>query len=263
MNSKFKKFIIGIIAVSASFSLYAENCSPSSKSCLFGVFPHTNFQQLMTTYRGITEDLSLILDTNVKLRSSSSMQAFENFLKANLYDIALIGGGQFISTGLKAGYIPLVSREGSLKFSLYVLNNSEITNYKNLQGKTLGIMLKGTTTNFVTHKLFEKHHISMRDIDLVPLDTQQGCAHAIVVGKVDACVFGASILEIIEQQNISVKFRSVGESLDILKPIFAVSSSLSPDIRSEVKTYLLGRGDYQAVTPEYIQQMKKDLLPSH
>lgn len=261
------KYLLFFITVTLScyfnLSNASTDCEPNSKQCVFGVFPHTNFQQLMTTYRSITEDLSLILDTNVKLRSNSTMLGFGNRLKTKAYDIALIGGGQFLNIGVSSGYVPLVTRNGRLAFSLYVLNNSSIKSYDDLTGKTIGLIIEGTTTNLVTKKLFEKNQQTLQTVNKVTLDTQQDCAHALVVGKVDACAFVASILEIIEQQNVSVTFRPIGQSLDILKPIFAVNSRIKPDIQAEIKNYLLNRGPYREVTAEYIQQLKADLLPNN
>lgn len=239
------RLIFFIITLSSSFQVIAyDNCTEESTKCSFAIFPHSNFQQLLITYKSVLEDLSLVLNSRVKLVSSRGMSDFAYKLDTKLYDIALIGPGQYISHGHPAGYIPIVSRSGVLKMQLFVKAESDIYSYEQLKGKVMGLMNPQTTTWYTTSILLQENGIQKKDIKFVGLDSQQACAHAIAINRVDACVFAVSNFEIIKEQNVATKFRTIGDALRIHNPVYAVHPDMSVELIDDLRSYLLSRDGY-------------------
>ncbi len=236
--------LLGIFFTSQSMAY--DNCTIESNRCSFAIFPHSNFKQLLITYKSILEDLSLILDTKVKLVSSRTMADFATKIDRKAFDIALIGPGQFLRHARDAGYIPLARREGQLEMALFVRADSDIQSYADLKGRKMGFMLANTTSWFSANILLQKYGVSKTDIQLVTQGSQQSCAHAIAIHQVEACVFAASNLNIIKEQNVNIKFRQIGDTLSIMNPVYAVHPSMPEDVMAELKDYLISREGYTA-----------------
>jgi len=244
------RIIVLVIAMGFGFitPVYAyDHCSESSKSCTLAIFPHSNYKQLLITYKSVLEDLSLILDTRVKLVSTRTMSDFAFKLDRHAYDIALIGSGQYISHGFAAGYMPLASREGSLETRLFVKSGSDIHSYDDLKGRRLGFMALNTTTWYSASILLQKHNVSKKDIALVELGSQQACAHALAINKVEACFFAVVNLAIIQQQNVNIDVKPIGNSLKVNNPVYAAHPNMPVAVVDEIKAYLLSREGYVAV----------------
>lgn len=251
------RLIFFILTLSSSFQVIAyDNCSEESKRCSFAVFPHSNFQQLLITYKSVLEDLSLVLDSRVKLVSSRGMSDFSYKLDMKSYDIALIGPGQYISHGRPAGYIPIVSRNGVLKMQLFVKEDSDIYSYEQLKGKVMGLMNPNTTTWYTTNILLQENEIQKKDIKFVGFDSQQACAHAIAINRVDACVFAVSNFDIIKEQNIATKFRAIGNALSIQNPVYAVHPDMPVDLIDDLRSYLLSREGYVEVKDKDFEEFR-------
>jgi len=244
------RIIVLVIVMGFGFitPVYAyDHCSENSKSCTLAIFPHSNYKQLLITYKSVLEDLSLILDTRVKLVSTRTMSEFSFKLDKNAYDMALMGSGQYISHGYEAGYLPLASREGSLKTRLFVKSSSEIHSYDDLKGRRLGFMEVNTTTWYSANILLQKYNVSKKDIELVKLGSQQACAHALAINKVEACFFAVANLGIIQQQNVNIDVKPIGDTLRVNNPVYAVHPNMPIAIIDEIKAYFLSREGYVAV----------------
>ena len=236
-----------------------SNCSDGSKSCTLAIFPHTNFKQLLVTYKSLLEDLSLILDTRVKLVSARTMSDFAFKIDAKAYDIALIGAGQYISRGLAAGYIPLASRERTLGIRLYSKLGNGIHAYKDLENKRLGFMALNSTSWYAGSILLQKYNISKDDLDLVKLGSQQACAHALAINKVDACFFAVRNFEVIQQQNVNIDVKPIGETLKVNTAVYAVHPDMPKAMVDEIKSYLLSRDGYSEVNNDDFSNFRHEI----
>lgn len=248
---KFKP-LLQVLILSLSFlystsSVAYDNCSETSKKCSFAIFPHSNFKQLLITYKSLIEDLTLILDTRVKLVSSISMADFGTKLEQKAYDIALIGPGQYVSNASTKGYIPLARPQGLLHIKLFVRADSELSSYSDIVGKKVGYMLEGTTTRYAASILLHLNKLSIDSLVIRSQGSQQSCAHALAIRQVDACFLAESNLEVIKAQNVNVELKSIGEAFEVIFPIYAVHPDFPEELKIEVRDYLLNREGYIAV----------------
>lgn len=231
-----------LISTTSAFS--AKHCLPDSEECVFSVFPHTGFRQLLYTYKNITEDLSVELDTRVRLTSSRSMTDFSEKVKKGAFDIALIGPGQYIVYGRPGGYIPVASRDNQISFSLVVRRDSAIKNYQDLVGKRLGMMVEHTTTWFTASYLLAQQGVEQNQMTVTEYGSQQACAYALASQLVDACFMAETILNIFKERNLQIKLKTLPPKLKTINAVYVLHPDLPLEQQALIKDYFLGRSGY-------------------
>lgn len=228
----------------------AGRCDPGSE-CLFAVFPHTGAQQLQDTYAAIAEDLSLVLDTRVRLVSSSSMGRFQNQLEAGRWDVALTGPGQYIYFAEPASYLPLATPERLITYRIVTLQRTHIRTLEQLRQHRLGVMWPHTGTWLMTMALLDQAKIDPRqDLHTRAFASQRACIHALLIGLVDACGLATPIFRILAKEK-PADYVTLAESQPHASGIYLAHPDLPPDKRQAVTDYLLERPGMRRARPEY------------
>ncbi|BAN70210.1 phosphonate transport system substrate-binding protein [endosymbiont of unidentified scaly snail isolate Monju] len=223
-----------------STNVLAARCT-ETHPCLFGVFPHTGTAQLRDTYSVVAEDLSLTLDTPVHLASGPVGGGFRKMLDQGEWDIALVGPGNFILHAQPAGYLPIASTGRQIIYQLTTLAERQIRTPKQLRGHRLGTMLPDSSTWLVTMDLLEQYHLApARDVEIVHFSSQRGCLHALVIGRVEACVLARPIFRILQQQ-YQARFLILAETPEYAGPLYVVHPNLSESLRQRIADYLQSR----------------------
>ncbi len=234
----------------------AGRCDPGTE-CLFAVFPHAGAQQLQDTYASIAEDLSLALDTRVRLVSSSSMGRYQNQLLAGRWDIALTGPGQYIYFAQPAGYLPLATTERLITYRIVTLQRTHIRTLEQLRQRRLGTMWPHTGTRSMTMALLEQARIDpRRDLHTRAFASQRACIHALLIGLVDACGLATPIFRLLEQEKPG-NYLTLAESSPHAGGVYLAHPELSPDKRQALTDYLLGRPGMRRARPGYWDHYRK------
>lgn len=230
--------------------IQAGRCAPEAE-CLFAVFPHTGAQQLQDTYATVAEDLSLVLDTRVRLVSSSSMGRFQDQLEAGRWDIALTGPGQYIYFAEPAGYIPLATTDRLITYRIVTLQRTHIRRLEQLRQRRLGVMWPHTGTWLMTLALLDQAKLDpRRDLHTRTFASQRACIHGLLIGLVDACGLATPVFRILAQER-PADYLTLAESPPHAGGVYLAHPDLPPDKRQAVADYLLGRPGLRRARPEY------------
>ncbi|RMG38521.1 MAG: hypothetical protein D6720_01215 [Gammaproteobacteria bacterium] len=245
-----------LLLVLASQQLHAGRCDGTG-NCLFGVFPHTGTRQLLDTYATLAEELSLVLDSRVRLASSSSMGRFQDELAAGRWDIALVGPGQFIYYAEPAGYIPLATTERLITYRIVTLQRTHIRTLAQLRGHRLGLMWPHTGTWLVTKALLHDAQIDPRDaLQTRTFASQRACIHALLIGLVDACGLATPIFKILEKER-PAPYLTLSESTPHAGAVYLAHPEVDPERRQALAEYLQERPGLRPAKPEYWEHYRE------
>ena len=118
----FKKLLFSAVLLIVPVSLSAETI----KQYVFGVFPHLPRHKLYETYLPVTENFSQVLNTKLTLKTQPSFAQFENSLKSEQFDIALIQPFDFIDAFDNYNYLPVARRSDPLTSILVVKKDAPL-----------------------------------------------------------------------------------------------------------------------------------------
>lgn len=162
-------------------------------------------------YAPTTDDLSLVLDTQVRFVTSSSMQRFAENLRGKQYDIALVAPGMFIHTAYPLNYQLLAQVAKPLTFELVVRKNSDIHSINDIKDHLIGTMQPQTATSYGIQLLTENNGLDINQLKTKSFGSQSACTQALLSRLVDACSFASGIFEVTRAQYPN-KFRSLATS---------------------------------------------------
>lgn len=229
--------------------LLAASCAAGG-TCLFGVFPHSGMRQLQTTYAGIAEDLSLVLDRPVRLVSGISMFKFHQQTARQFWDLALLGPGQLSSVVKTQGYLPVARPATPITYQIVTLERSGIHSMAQLKGKRIGMMWRTTGTYLMTRDLIKKAGLDFEhDLHSMAYDSQAACVHALLIDVVEACGVATPILNILREQK-PADYRALTISESLPSAAYVVHQRLSAEDRAEIADYLLSRENLVPAYPE-------------
>jgi len=222
----------------------AERCV-GEENCVLGVFPHTGSHQLAQTYGAIAEDFKLVLDTDLRLKSSRSLKSFGEELEKHQYDIAMVGPGQLLTHALPAGYRPVVQVDRSIRFYLIGLRASGITSPQQWQNRTFGLLAPNSATSIMGLQMLRNNGLhNGENLTLKEFRTAHACAFALASHLVDGCSVASPIYAVIQQQ-VHTDFKVIQESVPVPSAVMVVHPDLHAEQVESLKAYLLDRGGYK------------------
>ncbi|RMG33545.1 MAG: phosphate/phosphite/phosphonate ABC transporter substrate-binding protein [Gammaproteobacteria bacterium] len=235
----------------------ASNCRQPEGTCIFGVFPHSSTRQIATTYQTIAEELSLVLDRDVRLQTARSIPEFLKRLRQHRYDIALAGIGHYLMVAEPAGYIPLAHRENPLHYVLVTPQESPLRDIDDLRGRRLGLMPPQNGTSIAGQLILRDHGLDpQKDLTVVRLGSQQGCIHAMLTAQVDACAIAEPVVETFEAM-MNRHFRILARSEDLPNVSYLASPLLAPDQIEALRDYFSDREHFVAARPSHYSHFRK------
>lgn len=227
----------------------ASDCANEGGICTLGVFPHTSIRQVEVTYSTIAEELSLVLDRDVQLRTSTTVERFLQQLQQLDYDVAFAGLGHFMLVGEPAGYIPLARRREKLRYVVIAAPDSPLRTLDDLRGKRFGQMPAENGTTIATTVLLRSHGFDLdRDLKRFRFGSQQACIHALAADMVDACGLAEPVMMVFQNQ-MRMRFRVLGYSPAVSNIAYIASPNLSPQQIARLRDYFSRREGFVPATP--------------
>ncbi|HHI76930.1 MAG TPA: hypothetical protein ENJ94_07135 [Gammaproteobacteria bacterium] len=226
----------------------ARRCTPAA-DCLLAVFPHTGIDQLQVTYAGLAEDLSLVLDSPVRLVSSSTMERFRQQIAQRRWDLTLVGPGQFVRVAEPAGYLPLATTERLITFRITTLERTHIRRLPQLRGHRLGVMGPGTGSWLIAMELLQAAGLDPhRDVRVQIYASERACVHALLARLVDACSLASPVFAVLREQ-CPADYFLLAESPPRAGAVYVVHPDVPAQRRRLIRDYLLDRAGMRAVAP--------------
>ncbi|QWI72925.1 ABC transporter substrate-binding protein (plasmid) [Bacillus mycoides] len=98
--------------------------------------------------------------------------------------------------------------------ALMVSPHSNINKIEDLKGKRIGITQTGSTYHYMIGRLLELHHLSLKDIELIPLNSVNGMVEALKSGQIDATLLTEPHVSNALNQGYGKLLVSVGDEMD-------------------------------------------------
>lgn len=129
-------------------------------------------------------------------------------ITASLYNMA--------GSGKKLTIVADKGREvrGYSSNALMVSSNSNINKVEDLRGKRIGITQTGSTYHYMIGRLLELHNLSLKDIELVSLNSVNGLVEALKSGQIDATLLTEPHASNALNQGYGKLLVSVGDEMD-------------------------------------------------
>lgn len=225
------------------FAVFSNNLmAEEAQGYRFGVFPHMSLNHVEKKYAPVALAMRHLLNKPVKLGSASEMIKFRDRILKNEFDIALIPPFDIVPVVDEAGYIPL-ARRPSKPASIVVMEDSEIIQLDDLQGKTLGLPA-GTPVDIILQLLLrEQGYVGDKQILFKKFHNVQACLHKLLIKSVDACGSPTDIdigLKIFTNR-MGVKLRSIMQTQAFPHMLFVAHPGVSAVEREKLSQAILGK----------------------
>lgn len=237
----------------------SAGCKDADGQCLLGVFPHTSIRQIESTYSPMVEELSLVLDRDVDLATTSSIARFLEGLRQQHYDVAFAGLGHFVMVGEPVGYHPLARREQPLHYEIITVAERHIPDLDALKGRRLGLMPDENGTTIASALLLvDSGYHPYRDFKVKRFPSQQACIHGLLADLTDACGIAGPVVSIFESR-LKRTFQVLAESPAWSNVAYIASPNLSEEQVKQLRDYFASRQGFVAATSEDYAEFRRQI----
>lgn len=143
-------FALGIIFC---FLIMSLTCSQAKDIFVLGIMPEQNVVKQLERYKPLREYLSQGLDKEVQIKPLHNYGMVDDELKAGRIQGAVFGSLMFLVTASRVDIEPLVRPEvggvSTYKGYIFVRKDSHIKDYKDMQGKNIALVDRGTTAGYI------------------------------------------------------------------------------------------------------------------
>ena len=204
-----------------------------------GVFPFLPMPTLEGIFAPIAAELSRALGRPVRLQSASSFDKFTANLERQQYDIAHIHPFEYVLTGAKAGYVPVVTRTEKLKTVFAVTNESPLRAPRDLKGKVIGLPPENASVSYLAKVALIRSGLKPgRDFAVKHFSTHQSCLQQLLIGNIVSCATSPPALRLFEPQP-QKPFRTILSSPEIPQTLFVVHRRIPAAQREAIKKALV------------------------
>lgn len=206
---------------------------------VLGVFPFLPVANLEGIFAPIAAELAKPLNKPVRLRLTSTYDAFITALQDQTFDIVHMHPFDYIRYGRTAGYLPLVARSEDLFAQFSIKKNAPATSIKELKGKRIGTPpATGAVTYLALDALHKAGLRPGKEIAIKNFPNHLACLQQLQIGSVDACATSASTLKTFEAQ-FKLTFKRIGHSQSIPHTMFAVHKRIPAADRELIRSTLI------------------------
>lgn len=129
-------------------------------------------------------------------------------ITASLYN--MVAGGQKLTIVADKGR----EQKGYSSTALMVPADSPVKTIEELKGKKIGITQTGSTYHYMVGRLLEKHGLTLKDIQLTPLNSIGGLMEALKGKQVDAVMLNEPNLTAVVKEGYGRVITQVGDEMD-------------------------------------------------
>ncbi|SFM22541.1 NitT/TauT family transport system substrate-binding protein [Paenibacillus sp. 1_12] len=129
-------------------------------------------------------------------------------ITASLYN--MVAGGQKLLIVADKGR----EQKGYSSTALLVPKDSSVKSIEELKGKKIGITQTGSTYHYMVGRLLEKHGLTLKDIELVPLNSIKGLMESLKSKQVDAVMLNEPNITAVVKEGYGKVVSQVGDEMD-------------------------------------------------
>ncbi|CAG7646316.1 ABC transporter substrate-binding protein [Paenibacillus allorhizosphaerae] len=129
-------------------------------------------------------------------------------ITASLYN--MVAGGQKLVIVADKGR----EQKGYSSTALMVPKDSPVKSIAELKGKKIGITQTGSTYHYMTGRLLEKHGLTLKDIELVPLNSIKGLMESLKSKQVDAVMLNEPNITAVLKEGYGRVISQVGDEIE-------------------------------------------------
>ncbi|TBL71092.1 ABC transporter substrate-binding protein [Paenibacillus thalictri] len=129
-------------------------------------------------------------------------------ITASLYN--MVAGGQKLLIVADKGR----EQKGYSSTALLVHKDSPIKAIEELKGKKVGITQTGSTYHYMIGRMLEKHGLTLKDIELVPLNSISGLMESLKSKQVDAVMLNEPNITAVVKEGYGKVVAQVGDEMD-------------------------------------------------
>lgn len=212
--------IYGLLPASPPQSHAVE--TPVQNEYVLGVFPFLPAANLEGIFAPVAAELAVPLKKKVRLRLTSTYDAFIGTLNDQPFDIIHVHPFDYIRFARSRGYLPLVARSEDLFAQFSVKNGSPIRKLADLKGKRIGTPPATGAVTYLALDALQKEGLRPgKNITVKHFPNHLACLQQLQIGSMDACATSASTLKTFESQ-FKLTFTRIGRSISIPHTMFAV-----------------------------------------
>lgn len=140
--------------------------------------------------------------------AGGSVQVGATGISASLYN--MVAGGQKLVIVADKGR----EQKGYSSTALMVPTDSAVKSIEQLKGKKIGITQTGSTYHYMTGRLLEKHGLTLKDVELVPLNSIKGLMESLKSKQVDAVMLNEPNLTTVVKEGYGRVLAQVGDEIE-------------------------------------------------
>lgn len=235
--------LLAMFFVLPSAEVMAHCSGMEGRQCVFAVFPYTTPREVSSMHNVYVNDLSMLLDVDVELRSSESLEKYKQQLLNGAFDIALTEPGVYATNSRQMPYEVIAGLKHPIQYSLIVMQQSPLHALQQLSGRTVGTGFDESGTAIVARNMLQQQNL-LQSVQLKMFNSSRSCIYQLVAGKVDACGIADPILQLL-QLSLPVKFRKLDTSIQMPSTlVLANKKTLSEQKIAQLRDYFLSLDRY-------------------
>ena len=205
-----------------------------------GVFPHLPKHKLYETYLPVVKNFQSVLGVKFVLKTRPSFEAYENALKNEEFDIALIQPFDFLDAYDNHGYLPVARRADPLTSILVVKKSSVFNSLADLQGKKIANPAKSAAVTRLTDRLMIKAGFHpQKDFERIYKKNHFSCMQTVLINKADACGTSLRAMYHYEDKQLKDRLKVIAESDAIPHVLYVVHKRVPEQQRMSLKESIL------------------------
>lgn len=220
--------------------LPTPNETASQEQTILGIFPYLSPARLEEVWVPIIVAFSKSSNYNLQFRTTNSFYEFNERLRSNSYDFALVQPFDYIQLAPDT-YTPLVMFDEPLTGIFVVRQDSGLQDLSGLAGKTVSTPPETAAVTILAKITLD--NLGIENVTYSPQTSHDQCLHTLLIAVADACITNIVPLRTFEEAQ-GQKLVILGNTLEI-PHVLIVANAQAPDEQKEaVKDFFLDLNEY-------------------
>ena len=204
-----------------------------------GIVPYLTPNVLMTLFKPLRTHLEQDIGRSFDLYTSPDVRTFVSRIRKPDFDLVVTSAHTSRLAQLEGGYQPLVRFNGPLRAAVVVARNaSQINRLEDLRGKHIAITDRSILVNIAMLKTLSDIGLSEKDMQFVPVNSQNTGILAVARGDADAAIIAHFTLDQIPpEQRVGV--RVIHTSADLPNVMILAKKGMKPELAERLRNSLL------------------------
>lgn len=204
-----------------------------------GIVPYLTPNVLMVLFKPLRTHLEQDIGCSFDLYTSPDVRTFVTRIRKPDFDLVVTSAHTSRLAQLEGGYQPLVRFSGPLRAAVIAGRNaSQINRLEDLRGKRIAITDRSILVNIVLLKTLSEIGLSEKDLQLVPVNSQNTGILAVARGDADAAIIAHFALDQIPlEQRDGV--RVIHTSADLPNVMILAKNGMQPALVERLRNSLL------------------------